>query len=101
LNAIRVVQAFGQEEAEIRNYDRHLNKAKQQGVKSHLRTSLAIGSFMLGIFGFYAYGFYVGSWLITKQITNDNFSARYNSGDVLACLIGIVFGVSSVGQASP
>ncbi len=101
LNAIRIVQSFGQEMTEVRNYDRHLTKARQQGVKSHLTTSLAIGTFMFALFCFYAYGFYIGSWLITKQIRNDNFDARYNSGDVLACLVGIVFGVSSVGQASP
>lgn len=98
LNAIRVVQAFGQEETEIRNYDRHLNKARTIGLKTHIRSATALGSFTFVLFAFYSYGFYVGSWLITKQIYNENAGATYISGDILSCLIGIIFGVMSIGQ---
>ena len=103
INAIRVVQAFGQEEAELRNYERHLNKARTQGIKTHLKTSLGIGSFILCLFCFYAYGFYIGSWLITKQVRNVNQGAAaiYTTGDIIACLMGIVFGIGSVAQVSP
>jgi len=51
---------------EMRNYERHLNKARDQGVKTSLKTALGIGSFIMALFCFYAYGFYIGSWLITK-----------------------------------
>ncbi len=81
----------------MRNYDRHLIKARNQGIKTHLKTSLGIGSFILSIYGFYAYGFYVGSWLITKGVKNDNQGSTYATGDILGCLIGIIFGVTSFG----
>lgn len=66
LNAIRVVQAFGQEKSEMRNYERHLGRAQATGIKTHYKTATAIASFSFAIFGYYAYGFYTGSWLITK-----------------------------------
>jgi len=96
-----VVQAFGQEKTEIRNYSRHLLRAKATGVKTHLKTAMALASFMFVIFGYYAYGFYTGSWLITKRVTNTNNGEFYTIGDILACFFGIVFGVMSLGMASP
>lgn len=66
LNAIRVVQAFGQERTEVRNYEKYLNKAKETGLRTHLKTAIALGMFFFAIFGYYSYGFYTGSWLITK-----------------------------------
>jgi hypothetical protein len=56
---------------------------------------------MLAIFGYYAYGFYTGSWLITKQVENTQSHEIYNAGDILACFFGIVFGVMSLGMANP
>jgi ATP-binding cassette, subfamily B (MDR/TAP), member 1 len=95
------VQAFGQEQAEVRNYERHLVTARDTGLKTHFKSSLALSSFMFVIFGYYAYGFYTGSWLITKQIENSNSGAVYNIGDILSCFFGIVFGVMSLGMSAP
>ena len=101
LNAIRVVQAFGQEKTEVRNYERHLLRAKDVGIKTHMKSAMAISSFFIVMFGYYAYGFYTGSFLITKQIENSNSGKVYNVGDILACFFGIVFGVMSLGMSSP
>lgn len=101
LNAIRVVQAFGQEKAEVRNYDRHLETARATALKTTFKGSLALASFMFVLFGYYAYGFYTGSWLITKQIINSNSGEIYNIGDILSCFFGIVFGVMSLGMSAP
>lgn len=101
LNAIRVVQAFSQERTEMRNYERHLNRAKEVGLGTHRKTAIALASFGFVIFGYYAYGFYTGSWLITKQVENSNSGEVYNIGDVLSCFFGIVFGVMALGMASP
>lgn len=56
---------------------------------------------MLVIFGYYAYGFYTGSWLITKRVINSNNGEYYTIGDILSCFFGIVFGIMSLGQTSP
>ncbi len=101
LNAIKVVQAFGQEDSEVRNYERHLNRAKETGIRTHLKTAIAIGCFFFVMFGYYGYGFYTGSWLITEKKINSNSGEVYNIGDILSCFFGIVFGVMSLGMASP
>jgi len=44
LNSVRVVQAFGQEKIEIRNYSRHLARAKAVGIRTHFKTAMALGS---------------------------------------------------------
>ena len=85
----------------MRNYERHLVKARNQGIRTNLKTSLGLGTFIMTLFCFYSYGFYIGSWLITKQVQNDNVKAIYTTGDILACLMGIVLGISSLGQISP
>ena len=53
------------------------------------------------IFGYYAYAFYIGSYLITKQVENTQSKLPYSSGDIIACFFGIVYGVFSLGQATP
>lgn len=53
------------------------------------------------MFAYYAYAFYTGSYLVTKQIENSNFHRDYSSGDILSCFFGVVFGVFSLGSATP
>jgi ATP-binding cassette, subfamily B (MDR/TAP), member 1 len=57
--------------------------------------------FMMTMFGYYAYAFYTGSFLITEQVRNSNFGKLYSSGDILSCFFGIMFGVFSLGMAAP
>ena len=66
LNAIKVVFAFGQEETEIKNYEKYLNKARITGIKTHLVGALAIGGFFCTLYGFYTFAFYVGSYMVTS-----------------------------------
>jgi len=47
-----------------------LARARDTGIKTHFKSAIALSGFMLAIFGYYAYGFYTGSWLITKQVEN-------------------------------
>lgn len=101
LNAIRVVQAFGQEKTEEANYEKYLGRAKAAGVKTHVSTSISIGLFIFGMFGYYAYAFYVGSILVLDGIENSNTGKPYNGGDIMACFFGVVFGVFAIGMATP
>lgn len=57
--------------------------------------------FWFVMFGYYAYAFYTGSFLITEQVKNSNFGELYTSGDILSCFFGILFGVFSLGMAAP
>nr|AAK19598.2 putative ABC transporter [Sterkiella histriomuscorum] len=101
LNAIKVVQAFGMEQTEMINYDKYLGRARATGVKTHMKRALAIAGFFFAMFGYYAYAFYVGSWLVTKQVNNSITDKPYNAGDIMSCFFGIVFGVFSLGMATP
>jgi ABC-type multidrug transport system fused ATPase/permease subunit len=70
LNAIRVVVAYGQEEKEVRNYTKYLNRARDAGIRTHCRGSVAMALFFASIFGTYAYAFYLGSVWIYKGYPN-------------------------------
>lgn len=56
---------------------------------------------MFVMFGYYAYAFYTGSLLITTGVINSNTGLAYTSGDIISCFFGIVFGVFSLGMATP
>jgi ATP-binding cassette, subfamily B (MDR/TAP), member 1 len=95
------VQAFGQEYTETLNYNKYLGRAKDTGIKTHIKSAFALSFFFFVMFGYYAYAFYTGSYLITKQVVNTNSGKIYTSGDILSCFFGIVFGVFSLGMAAP
>jgi thioredoxin reductase len=78
-----------------------LGRAKSTGIKTHIKSAFSLGFFFFAMFGYYAYAFYTGSYLITKQVTNTNFDDVYSAGDILSCFFGIIFGVMSLGLAAP
>jgi hypothetical protein len=96
-----VVVAYGQEEKEVRNYEKYLDRARKAGVKTHLKGSLVMAFFFASIFSVYSYAFYMGSVWIYYGIWNITFGRVYSSGDVLSCFFGIVFGMFSMGMATP
>ena len=56
LNAIRIVSAFGQEEAEERNFTRFLESTRKSGHKNSCKSSLGMAIFYGIIFGVLALG---------------------------------------------
>jgi hypothetical protein len=101
LNAIRVVVAYGQEEKEVKNYVKYLDRARKAGIKTHCKGSMVISLFFASIFGVYAYTFYMGSVWIYHDIWNHTFGRYYQAGDILSCFFGVVFGMFSMGAATP
>ena len=83
------------------NYDKYLGRAKVTGIKTHCRSGFAMAFFFFNMFAYYAYAFYTGSWLITKEVNNTRTGEPYNSGDILSCFFGVIFGVFALGQAAP
>jgi ATP-binding cassette subfamily B (MDR/TAP) protein 1 len=57
--------------------------------------------FFASIFGTYAYSFYMGSVWIYHDLWNHTFGRHYSAGDILGCFFGVVFGMLSVGMATP
>jgi hypothetical protein len=95
------VVAFGQEEKEMINYTKYLDRAKSAGIKSHCRTSVLLGAFMASIFFTYSYSFFMGSVWIYHRVHNDLYDRTYRAGDILSCFFGIVFGMFALGMTSP
>ena len=85
----------------MKNYDKYLGRARQSGIKTHCRSAFAMAFFFFNMFAYYAYAFYTGSWLITEQVVNTRSGTPYNSGDILSCFFGVIFGVFALGQAAP
>ena len=48
-------------------YDKYLGRARDVGIKTHLKTALSLGFVFFGMMGYYGYAFYTGSLLIEKQ----------------------------------
>lgn len=101
LNAIRVVVAYGQEKREVANYQKYLDRAKQAGIKTHLKGALVMAMFFSFIFGTYAYSFFMGSVWIYNDIRNTTYDRPYRAGEVLSCFFGVIFGMFSIGMATP
>lgn len=83
------------------NYDKYLGRARATGVKTHMKSALAIAGFFFAMFGYYGYAFYTGSWLVTDRVINTRTNEPYNAGDIMSCFFGVVFGVFSLGMATP
>lgn len=43
----------------------------------------------------------MGSVWIYKEFRNDTFNRTYTAGDILSCFFGVVFGMFSMGMATP
>jgi hypothetical protein len=50
----------------MENYQKYLGRAKVTGIKTHVKSAFSLAFFFLAMFGYYAYAFYTGSFLITK-----------------------------------
>lgn len=90
----------------MRNYDKYLVRARSSSIKTHFKAGLNISTLLFIIFGYYAYAFYAGSWLIQERVNNSskvdpNGDPNYTAGDVMSCFFGVVFGAMSIGMATP
>ena len=66
-----------------------------------VKNSLVMAFFFLAITWSYAYAFYMGSVFIYFRVNNDIYDRVYSAGDVLSCFFGVIFGMFSLGMASP
>ena len=48
------------------NYEKYLERARTVGIKTHFKMSVFLGLFFFGVFGYYAYAFFTGSYLVTE-----------------------------------
>ena len=101
LNAMRIVCAFGQEERETRNYQNHLQSARTAGVRVFCRTAFGYALFTFVMIACYCYSFYTGGLFVDNHLYNPQKGRDYSGGDVVACFLGILFGVFALGMGGP
>ncbi len=83
------------------NYQKFLSVAKVAGVKTHCKSSAVLACFLFSMVATYAYSFFMGSVWIYKGFPNQTFGREYTAGDIVTCFFGVVFGMFSVGMATP
>ncbi|XP_042540641.1 phosphatidylcholine translocator ABCB4 isoform X2 [Dipodomys spectabilis] len=93
LGAIRTVIAFGGQNKELERYQKHLENAKQIGIKKAISTNISMGIAFLLIYASYALAFWYGSTLV--------ISKEYTIGNAMTVFFSILIGTFSIGQAAP
>ncbi|XP_053464841.1 phosphatidylcholine translocator ABCB4 isoform X2 [Nycticebus coucang] len=93
LGAIRTVIAFGGQNKELERYKKHLEKAKEIGIKKAISANISMGIAFLLIYASYALAFWYGSTLV--------ISKEYTIGNAMTVFFSILIGAFSVGQAAP
>jgi hypothetical protein len=68
---------------------------------THVFGGFSTGALYASLYGYFAFAFFTGSYLVTGKVYNDNSEKIYTSGDILSIFFGIVYGVFSLGLAAP
>ena len=99
LQSIKIVQTYGNELLELKNYVKYLDRAKQQKFKSQIFVSLAFAFFFFIIYAFYGYSLYMGGYLRWEQIKEGD--ELYTGGRVISIMFCIMFGAMMMGSMGP
>lgn len=95
MSAIRVVIAFGQENTEVQNYTKYLERARVASIKNHRIVAICVGGMYWCIYCLYSYAFWIGSLFVEEQVHNDNMNKPYSAGDVIGCFFAVLIGLFS------
>ena len=101
LSSIRIVASFGQEDLEINNYKRFLERVTAASLKSGVVMAFSMAFLFWCIYFCYAYCFFVGSFWVDAPYWNDAEDRDYLAGDCMAVFFGVLFGLFALGGAGP
>ena len=62
---------------------------------------MAFGGLIFCVNGYYAYSFFIGSYMITEGVENKTYNRPYSAGDIMSCFIGVIYGMVHFGLAAP
>ena len=99
LQSVKIVQAYGNELLELKNYVKYLARAKKQKFESQIMVSFGFALLFGVIFFFYAYSLYMGGLLRWKEVRENG--ELYSGGRVLSIMFCIMFGAMSMGGLGP
>jgi ABC-type multidrug transport system fused ATPase/permease subunit len=102
---MKIVVAFGQQTNEEENFTRFLEKNVKERVMNIAKGIIGLGIFTIIIYGAYAYGLFMGAYIIHNQWTNGTDKKGqviyYVAGDVISIFFGIIFGGFALGFSAP
>ena len=81
LGAIRVVKAFGQEDRETREFNKHLKRSNRTIGTQAIMKGLASGLIETMSYLLTAICMYIGSVFVREGVQNDNVDRQYRIGD--------------------
>lgn len=92
-----MVQTYGQEQLEIANFTKHLERSKKAGKERSVRVAFGVGLLYLLMFSFYAYSFYWGGYLRAESIEDESKEAKYSGGSIISIMFCIMIGCMQLG----
>ncbi|CAG2108236.1 unnamed protein product, partial [Medioppia subpectinata] len=99
LGAVRTVYAFDGQRREIDRYSKHLEPARESGVRRTLFTALGLGIMWLCIYCSYGLAFWYGVRLIIRSIGDG--TNQYEASTMLIVFFAVLMGTFSIGQTTP
>ena len=81
LGAIKVVKAFGQEDRETREFNKHLKRSNRTIGTQAIMKGLASGLIETMSYLLTAICMYIGSVFVREEVQNDNVDRQYRIGD--------------------
>jgi ATP-binding cassette subfamily B (MDR/TAP) protein 1 len=101
LKNIKTVTSFANYDYEINRFSSHLEVSYQAGLQGIFHSALNNGILFFLIFGSFTLAIWYGSYLISNEELNGNSGKTFQAGDVMCVLFTVIFGVFSLGQATP
>ena len=95
IGSIKVVKAFGQEERETKDYNKHLNTGNKTASKQASMKGLASGLLETLTYILTFISLFIGATFCREGVYNDNVSRDYRMGDIFGVFNGILLAITA------
>ena len=82
-------------------FEKLANETRLVAQKTEICVAGFIGAFRFGIFGFYCYSFWVGTYYIQYGKMNPCTGKQYSTGDILSVLVSVMTGMMMLFTIAP
>jgi len=100
LGSIKVVKAFGQEDRETKNYNRHLYSREASGRNQAILRGLSMGLLDILQYLWTFVNMLIGAIFVREAVYNDNVDRDYRMGDTYGCFYSVYLGLFATGIAA-
>lgn len=101
LSALKLVIAFNREEYAVKEFDKIANETKKKAMLSATSMAAMMGFMMATMFGFFCYGYYIGSILIQKDMTEPGTGKKFDINLVVTACQATLMGMMTLSQFIP